>query len=67
MTYTYICDTCHKEFEVEVPTIKDDPGCMVHCIHCEDGMGWKKVTGGQGFVLKGGGWASTGYSGGKKI
>jgi putative FmdB family regulatory protein len=59
MTYTYECKNCGKEFEM-VQSIKDEP--LKICVHCNSNNIHRLIDGGAGFVLKGTGWASDGYS-----
>lgn len=60
MTYDYFCKNCQNEFEIE-QSIKDDP--LTHCPSCnEDNCLKRLITGGSGFVLRGGGWAADNYS-----
>lgn len=61
-TYTYSCEI-HGEFDQEHSIknkLEDCPKCK------EEGLEPKKVvrliSGGTGFILSGGGWASSGYS-----
>jgi putative FmdB family regulatory protein len=58
-TYEYACDACHHEFEV-VQSIKDD--AITKCPKCKKNKA-RRMIGGTGFILKGGGWYSDLYSG----
>jgi putative FmdB family regulatory protein len=58
-TYEYACDACHHEFEA-VQSIKDDP--ISKCPKCKKAKA-RRMIGGTGFILKGGGWYSDLYSG----
>ena len=58
-TYDYVCDTCHKTFEV-FQSIKDDrltdcpdPECKGHVK--------RKISGGAGIIFKGSGFYQTDY------
>ena len=64
MTYDYVCMSCGNEWEAEqsisAPPLKDCPKC-----HASSAK--RQVSGGAGFILKGGGWYADGYgSSGKK-
>lgn len=58
-TYDYTCDACGHEFEREqritADPIKKCPGCGK--------LKARRMIGGGGFILKGGGWESDLYSG----
>jgi putative FmdB family regulatory protein len=61
-TYEYLCESKHQVFEVQ-QSIKDEP--LTICPHCKDeGVEnpVKKLISTSGFILQGGGWASSGYS-----
>ncbi|MBC7174245.1 MAG: zinc ribbon domain-containing protein [Polyangiaceae bacterium] len=58
-TYEYACDACQHEFEL-VQSIKDDP--ITQCPKCKKPKA-RRMIGGTGFILKGGGWYSDLYSG----
>jgi putative FmdB family regulatory protein len=59
MTYEYICTACHHEWEAEQP-ITAKP--LEDCPSCEKKTAKRQVSGGAGFILKGGGWYSDGYT-----
>ena len=59
MTYEYLCKKCKHEWEIEQP-IKDLPIKM--CPKCNELFAVRQISKGNGFVLKGGRWASSGYS-----
>ena len=64
MTYEYVCMACGNEWEAEqsisAPPLKD-------CPQCHASSAKRQVSGGAGFILKGGGWYADGYgSSGKK-
>ncbi len=58
-TYEYACDACKHEFEA-VQSIKDDP--ITKCPKCKKPKA-RRMIGGTGFILKGGGWYADLYSG----
>ncbi|MEM8608908.1 MAG: zinc ribbon domain-containing protein [Myxococcota bacterium] len=58
-TYDYTCDSCGYEFERE-QRITEDP--IKKCPKCGK-MKARRMIGGGGFILKGGGWESDLYSG----
>jgi len=58
MTYEYKCDCCGYEWE-EDQSIKDDPISI--CPKCNEELAKRLISSGNAFILKGGGWASTGY------
>lgn len=59
MTYEYLCTACGNEWEasqsINDPALKDCPAC-------HQATAKRQVSGGTGFVLKGGGWYSDLYS-----
>jgi putative FmdB family regulatory protein len=59
MTYEYICRKCSYEWEVE-QSIKDSP--IKKCPACGKNAAKRQISGGVGFILKGGGWYSDSYS-----
>lgn len=60
MTYDYFCKNCEKKFEVE-QSIKENP--LSDCPNCgAEGSLKRLISGGSGFVLRGGGWAADNYS-----
>ncbi len=58
MTYEYKCRGCGHEWEEE-QKITDNP--VETCPACNKKEAQRLVSGGQGFQLKGGGWAREGY------
>ncbi len=58
-TYDYTCDSCDHEFERE-QRITDKP--IKKCPKCGK-LKARRMIGGGGFILKGGGWESDLYSG----
>lgn len=58
-TYDYSCDNCGHEFERE-QRISEDP--VKKCPKCGK-LKARRMIGGGGFILKGGGWESDLYSG----
>jgi len=57
-TYTYLCDSCREEYEIE-QRISDPP--ISKCPKCGKKKAHRVITNGN-FILKGGGWYSDGYS-----
>lgn len=59
MTYEYVCTACGNEWEasqsISEPALKE-------CPECRQATAKRQVSGGTGFVLKGGGWYSDLYS-----
>lgn len=58
MTYEYICTACGNEWEAE-QSIKEAP--LKKCPKCNASTAKRQVSGGTGFLLKGGGWYADGY------
>jgi len=58
MTYEYACRTCGHQWEAE-QSIKDQP--LKRCVACGKETAKRLVSGGTGFLLKGGGWYADGY------
>lgn len=58
-TYVYTCDSCNHEFERE-QRITEKP--VKKCPRCGK-LKARRMIGGGGFILKGGGWESDLYSG----
>ena len=58
-TYDYTCDACSHEFE-RVQRITEKP--LKKCPKCGK-LKARRMIGGGGFILKGGGWESDLYSG----
>jgi putative FmdB family regulatory protein len=64
MTYEYLCTSCGHAWEAE-QRISAEP--LRDCPDCGKATARRQVSGGMGFILKGGGWYADGYaSGGKK-
>ncbi|MBN1607946.1 MAG: zinc ribbon domain-containing protein [Polyangiaceae bacterium] len=66
MTYEYVCTHCGHEWEAE-QRISEQP--LRDCPACGQSRARRQITGGQGFLLRGGGWYSDLYglkSGAKK-
>jgi putative FmdB family regulatory protein len=61
-TYTYACDACEREMELE-QRISEAP--LKKCPKCGKQKLRRLITGGN-FILKGGGWYSDGYGSSKK-
>ncbi len=59
MTYEYVCTACAHEWEAEQP-ISAPP--LKTCPKCHAETAKRQVSGGMGFILKGGGWYSDGYA-----
>jgi putative FmdB family regulatory protein len=53
MTYEYVCEACGHQWEAE-QSIKDRP--LQKCVSCGESKAKRLVSGGTGFLLKGGGW-----------
>jgi putative FmdB family regulatory protein len=53
MTYEYVCQACGHQWEAE-QSIKDRP--LQKCVSCGENKAKRLVSGGTGFLLKGGGW-----------
>ena len=62
MTYDYLCTHCGHTWEAE-QRISEDP--LKQCPGCGEQSAKRQVTGGAGFILKGGGWYSDLYSSSK--
>lgn len=58
MTYEYICVACQHEWEAE-QSISAKP--LTECPACHQSSAKRMVSGGAGFILKGGGWYADGY------
>src|SRR4051812_11881707 len=58
MTYEYACEACGHQWEAE-QSIKDQP--LKRCVSCGKDKAKRLVSGGTGFLLKGGGWYADGY------
>jgi len=59
MTYEYICTACGNGWEAE-QAISEKP--LTECPKCHQQTAKRQVSGGAGFILKGGGWYSDLYS-----
>lgn len=59
MTYEYVCTACDHEWEASQP-ISAAP--LKTCPQCQQETAKRQVSGGTGFVLKGGGWYADLYS-----
>jgi putative FmdB family regulatory protein len=59
MTYEYVCTACGHEWEaqqpISAPPLKDCPECSAESAR-------RQISGGAGFILKGGGWYADGYA-----
>lgn len=62
MTYDYVCTACAHVWEAE-QRITEAP--LTECPNCHAQAAKRQVSGGQGFILKGGGWYSDLYSSAK--
>ena len=58
MTYEYLCTACGHEWEAE-QAISEAP--LRTCPNCGADAAKRQVSGGMGFILKGGGWYADGY------
>lgn len=58
MTYEYKCLACGHEWELEQKITAE---AVKKCPSCKKKKAQRLVSGGQGFQLKGGGWANEGY------
>ena len=63
MTYEYACEACGHQWEAE-QSIKDAP--LKSCVACGKEKAKRLVSGGTGFLLKGGGWYADLYSSSSK-
>jgi len=59
MTYEYLCTACSHVWEAE-QSISEAP--LTACPRCEKQTAKRQVSGGAGFILKGGGWYSDLYA-----
>jgi putative FmdB family regulatory protein len=59
MTYEYMCTDCGHAWEAEQP-ISEAP--LRTCPSCQHDTAKRQVSGGAGFILKGGGWYADLYS-----
>jgi putative FmdB family regulatory protein len=58
MTYEYACEACGHTWEAE-QRIKD--AALKECVSCGAPKAKRLISGGTGFLLKGGGWYADGY------
>ena len=58
MTYEYVCTNCGHAWEAE-QSISSPP--LKTCPSCGADTAKRQVSGGAGFILKGGGWYADGY------
>lgn len=58
MTYDYLCTSCGHAWEAE-QRISEDP--LKQCPACSELSAKRQISGGSGFILKGGGWYSDLY------
>lgn len=59
MTYEYICAVCSHEWEASQPI---SAPALTQCPKCKKQSAKRQVSGGTGFLLKGGGWYADLYS-----
>ncbi|HEV8551423.1 MAG TPA: zinc ribbon domain-containing protein [Polyangiaceae bacterium] len=59
MTYEYLCTACGHAWEAEQSI---SAAALTTCPHCHTENAKRQVSGGAGFILKGGGWYSDLYS-----
>jgi putative FmdB family regulatory protein len=62
MTYDYVCTACAHAWEAEQ---RISEAALTHCPACHQATAKRQISGGQGFILKGGGWYSDLYSSAK--
>jgi putative FmdB family regulatory protein len=53
MTYEYLCTSCGHAWEAEQSI---SAAALKTCPHCQKDTAKRQVSGGAGFILKGGGW-----------
>lgn len=58
-TYEYVCEACGHHWDA-FQSIKDD--ALKTCPSCEKDQARRVISGGMGFILKGGGWYSDLYA-----
>jgi putative FmdB family regulatory protein len=63
MTYEYVCSACRHEWEAE-QSISEKP--LSTCPRCKKETAKRQISGGAGFILKGGGWYADGYGSSSK-
>jgi len=59
MTYEYMCKSCGHNWEQE-QKISEEP--IKTCPECKKDEAERLISRGNGFILVGGGWASSNYS-----
>jgi len=57
-TYDYVCDACEHRFETQQEMTA---GPLKKCPECGKMKLRRLISGGTGFILKGGGWYKDGY------
>lgn len=62
MTYEYACEACGHQWEAE-QSISEAP--LKKCPKCKKAKAKRQISGGAGFILKGGGWYADGYGSSK--
>lgn len=62
MTYDYVCTACAHVWEAEQRITEES---LKECPQCHQATAKRQISGGQGFILKGGGWYSDLYSSAK--
>ena len=62
MTYEYVCTACGHGWEAE-QAISASP--LKTCPQCGTDHAKRQISGGAGFILKGGGWYADGYGSSK--
>mgnify|MGYP001210715667 CR=1 FL=1 len=62
MTYEYQCEACGHAWEAQQPI---SAPALTECPNCKKNAAKRMVSGGQGFILKGGGWYADGYGSAK--
>ncbi|MEZ4232161.1 MAG: zinc ribbon domain-containing protein [Polyangiaceae bacterium] len=59
MTYEYVCEACGHHWEADQ---KMSEAPLKKCPSCGKPKAKRQISGGAGFVLKGGGWYADGYA-----
>ena len=62
MTYDYVCTACSHAWEAEQ---RISEPALTDCPECHQASAKRQISGGLGFILKGGGWYSDLYSSAK--
>jgi putative FmdB family regulatory protein len=62
MTYEYVCTACGHAWEAEQAI---SAAALKTCPNCGTDHAKRQVSGGAGFILKGGGWYADGYGSSK--